>query len=131
MVGIDTNVLVRYFTIDDDAQAEKAAKFFDYYSGKKASIFINNIVICELIWVLIRLYKYNKSEVVDLVKVILSTVEFAFEDHNFLLKCLQNYEESEADFADILIGNMNLKYACKTTYTFDKKATKLEFFQII
>jgi predicted nucleic-acid-binding protein len=131
MVGIDTNVLVRYVTEDDEIETSLAAKLIDKYLGAKNSIFINNIVVCELIWVLIRLYQYNKPEIINLLKEMLATIEFTFEDQSLLLRCVLDYAEKDADFADILIGNINLNQKCKTTFTFDKKASALKSFEII
>ena len=131
MIGIDTNVLVRYFTEDDDIQAKLAAKLIEKHSGEGKSILINNIVVCELIWVLIRCYNYNKSQIITIVKGMLSTIEFAFEDYSLLLNSIIDYDEKEADFADILLGNINLNKDYNTTFTFDRKASCLESFKII
>ncbi len=49
MIGVDINILVRYFTQDDREQAIVVEKIVDKYAGIANSIFINNIVICELI----------------------------------------------------------------------------------
>ncbi|MGV2432987.1 MAG UNVERIFIED_CONTAM: PIN domain-containing protein [Rickettsiaceae bacterium] len=90
MIGIDTNVLVRYFTEDDAVQTDLAAKLIDRNSGKRCSVFINNIVICELIWVLLHLYEYNKPQIIFLLKEMLSTIEFGFEDHSILAKSIMS-----------------------------------------
>lgn len=58
MVGIDTNILVRHLTQDYELQSKMASDFIEQHSGIEGNIFINNIVLCELIWVLIRGYKY-------------------------------------------------------------------------
>jgi predicted nucleic-acid-binding protein len=128
MIGVDTNVLVRYIIEDDKTQAVKAARLIEKYSGKAGSVFINNIVLCELIWVLERGYKYKKDHVVQLLKNILTTIEFSFEDHQILWVCTAEYEKSTADFSDILIGNLNKKSGCSHTYTFDSNASKLSEF---
>ena len=52
MIAIDTNILVRYITQDDLQQAEAAENLLAIYNNKPQSIFINNIVLCEFIWVL-------------------------------------------------------------------------------
>jgi len=131
MLGIDTNVLVRYFTKDDDIQTKLAEKLLDKYSGEAGSIFINNIVICELIWVLNRLYKYNKVQIIILLREILCTIEFSFENQSLLTRSVLDYEDSDVDFADILIGNINLNNNCTTTFTFDKTASDLKSFEKI
>ena len=91
MIGIDTNVLVRYFTKDDETQSKLAANTIQCYIGAEKSILINNIVICELIWVLLRGYKYKKPDLIALMKQMIATTEFAFEDHNLFFISILEY----------------------------------------
>lgn len=131
MIGIDTNVLVRYLIEDDAIQSTKAIKLIDEYIGINEAIFINNIVVCELIWVLERGYKYSKDQVITVLKSILTTTEFCFEDHKILWISATEYVQSAAGFADILIGQLNAENDCSKTFTFDKKASSLSIFTII
>lgn len=131
MIGIDTNILVRYLVQDDAEQGKKAANLIEQYSGKKESIFINQIVLCELLWVLERGYKYTKEQTIMVLKGVLGTMEFSFKEHAILLKSAFEYEESQADFSDILIGNLNQEVKCSKTFTFDKKASTLSIFTLI
>ncbi|MFY9589900.1 PIN domain-containing protein [Rickettsia endosymbiont of Halotydeus destructor] len=128
MIGIDTNVLVRYLTQDDEKQAAIVNKVINQYENQAQSIFINNIVICELIWVLERGYKYSKKEITDSVRAILSTTEFVFEKPEILWLSLNDYEKYNADFSDILLGKINRRYGCISTITFDNKAAILKEF---
>ncbi|MCC8368509.1 MAG: type II toxin-antitoxin system VapC family toxin [Rickettsia endosymbiont of Oxypoda opaca] len=130
MIGIDTNVLVRYLTQDDEKQATIVNKVISQYENQTQSIFINNIVICELIWVLERGYKYSKKEITDAVRAILSTTEFVFEQPETLWLSLSDYEKYNADFSDILLGKINKMYGCISTITFDNKAITLKEFSV-
>lgn len=129
MIGIDTNVLVRYLTQDDETQSNLASKLIDKHSVNK--IFINDIVICELIWVLERGYKYSKIEIISVLRAICTTVEFIFEDHNILWLSISEYEKINADFSDILISRINTKNGCTKNYTFDKGAARSSGFDLI
>lgn len=131
MIGIDTNVLVRYFAEDDDKQFKIASKLIEKHLNKIKAIFINNIVLCELVWVLLRGYKYKKSDIINLLKEIVATIEFAFEDHSLIVSVILAYEDSEADFADILIGSINKSKGVDKTITFDQSASKLDQFEYI
>ena len=104
MIAVDTNVLVRYITNDDKEQALLATTLLDSYIGKEKSIFINNIVLCELVWVLVRGYKYQKEDIIKTLKLLLSSIEFEFENHELAFLAVIEYEKAEADFSDILIG---------------------------
>tara|TARA_B110000967_G_C18840457_1_gene539086 strand:+ start:347 stop:763 length:417 start_codon:yes stop_codon:yes gene_type:complete len=130
MIGIDTNILVRYLTKDDEEQSAEVLKFLEQYSGIESSIYINNIVLCEVVWVLEAAYKYPKKNITDALKLVLQTPEFAFENHVTIVKVLYDYEQSNgADFSDILISVMNIDKGCITTYSFDKKACKHGYFK--
>lgn len=75
MIAVDTNVLIRYITSEDEEQSIIATKLLDSYIGKEKAIFINNIVLCELVWVLVKGYKYQKEQIIKTLKLILSSVE--------------------------------------------------------
>ena len=126
MIAIDTNILLRYILRDDEKQANLASKIINKYMGKKASILINNVVLCEFIWSL-KMKKFQKTEISGLLKEILVTEEFSFEDTNLLLECLGEFEQQNCDFADIVIAKFNhQKYEYIPTVTFDKKAASLK-----
>jgi predicted nucleic-acid-binding protein len=130
MIGVDINILVRYFTQDDREQAIVVEKIVDKYAGIANSIFINNIVICELIWVLERGYKYSKDNIGQVIKQILSTEEFAFENQELLWMALNQYIHNILDFSDALIGEINRLAGCAETLTFDNGATKANNFRL-
>ena len=132
MIGIDTNILVRYLTKDNTEQAIAASNLLEQYSGDESSVYINNIVLCEVIWVLESGYKYPKNQITNAIKLILQTPEFAFDNHAFIVKVLYQYEQSHgADFSDILISFTNKNIGCSTTYSFDKKSIKSSYFEAI
>ena len=129
MIGIDTNILVRYLTRDDEEQSQKVLELLEQYSGVESSIYINNIVLCEVIWVLETGYKYPKQNITHSLKLILQTPEFAFENHATIVKVLYDYEQSSGtDFSDILISVTNADKNCIATYSFDKKSCKHGYF---
>jgi predicted nucleic-acid-binding protein len=130
MIGIDTNILVRYFTQDDLEQAKIVEHIIDTHATSANSIFINNIVMCELIWVLERGYKYSREEIGKLIKQMLSTEEFAFENQELLWLALNGYNQNNLDFADALIGEINKEFDCIETLTFDKGALKANHFKL-
>ena len=128
MIAIDTNILVRYLTQDDIEQAKTPESLLEQYNDKPQSIFINNIIICELVWVLERGYKYTQEQISATIRVILSTEEFAFEYHNILWLALEKYELKKIDFSDSLIAQLNKHYGFEKTFTFDKAAAENKLF---
>jgi predicted nucleic-acid-binding protein len=130
MIGIDTNILVRYFTQDNLEQAQIVEQLIDSYATSFNSLFVNNIVMCELVWVLERGYKYSKEEVSKVIKQMLSTEEFAFENQELLWLALSQYNQNKLDFSDALIGELNKKFGCSETLTFDRAAIKANNFKL-
>jgi predicted nucleic-acid-binding protein len=131
MIGLDTNILVRYLTQDDQEQAEKAVKLIESNLNQKCSMFINNIVFCELIWVLERGYKYSKQQIASAIRMLLGAQEFAFEQLDSLWIALDKYEKDKIDFSDALIGELNKSYKCAHTYSFDTQASKMSNFELL
>lgn len=131
MIGIDTNVLVRHLTQDDKDQAALAEILIEKYATKPQSIFINNIVMCELVWVLTRGYKYQKAQIISVLRHILSTSEFAFEDQQILWEALEEYQHKNLDFSDALVAKLNYYYDCSKTFTFDESASQSSDFELI
>jgi predicted nucleic-acid-binding protein len=79
MIGIDTNILVRYLVQDDERQASVANKILDRVSDINPA-FINNIVMCETVWVLSKAYKFKKTLIIKTIEQILSTSGIEFEN---------------------------------------------------
>ena len=128
MIGLDTNVLVRYLTQDDAVQSAKTNQLIEQTITDGNRFFINQIVLCELVWVLTRAYNYPKSDVVQVIEKILLTRHFEIEDKNTVSQALNYYKTSRADFADCLIGVKNSKNGCETTLSFDKAASSIDTF---
>jgi predicted nucleic-acid-binding protein len=131
MIGIDTNILIRYFTQDNLEQAQIVEQIIDNYANSPNSMFVNNIVMCELIWVLERGYKYSKEEIGQVIKQMLSTEEFAFENQELLWLTLNQYIQNKLDFSDALIGELNKACGCAKTLTFDQAAIKANNFKLV
>lgn len=125
MMGVDTNVLVRYLTQDDPVQSKIANRWIDQIIASGEYLFINHLVLCELVWVLSRAYKFDKNQISKTIETLLFVKQFEFEDKNVVLRVLDLFKENQADFSDALIAQKNIMQSCTTTVTFDLKAAKL------
>ncbi|MBN8555042.1 MAG: type II toxin-antitoxin system VapC family toxin [Deltaproteobacteria bacterium] len=130
MIGLDTNILIRYLINDDPKQAAVAKKFIET-KARTEKFFINHIVLCELVWVLLGSYKLSKNQVLDTLEKILSTEEFEVENSQQAWEALSDYRESGADFSDCLIGRINRAAGCSTSISFDKSVKTLKSFEIL
>jgi predicted nucleic-acid-binding protein len=130
LIGLDSNVLVRYLTQDDAVQSKKADQLIEKALSAGDPLYLNQIVICEVSWVLGSAYGYGMSELADTIEKILTAAQFAFEDKNSLWQALAAFRTSGSDFADCLIGARNFGAGCVTTLTFDKRAGRLPQFSL-
>lgn len=123
MIGLDTNIVVRYIAQDDAAQSPKATKLFESLSNENPG-FITLVSIVELVWVMQGCYKATKEESVAILQTLLHTREILIENAEVVIKALHVYSASSADFADCLIERSANNAKCTRTMTFDSNAAK-------
>lgn len=128
MIGVDTNVVVRYLVRDDLAQAARARKFFDQCRERDESCFVGVIVLCELAWVLASCYDRSRDEVAEAVQLILSASLFEVERKDLVRRALEDFTELGGDFADHVIGAVSRHEGCSTTVTFDRGLKQVQAF---
>jgi predicted nucleic-acid-binding protein len=130
MKGLDTNVLIRLLLADDPEQTARGRAFVaDRPVGEP--LFINRIVICELIWTLRRRFRFDRGQIADVVDRMLKWRGLEIEDYDALGFALYLYQTSGADLADCLLGVTNGLLGCERTATFDRKAAQLDEFELI
>lgn len=125
MIGLDTNVIVRYLTQDDPTQSELANQIISQSTTRGEMLWIGQITLCETVWVLEKGYQITKDTLIEILHLLLETQELVFENHDIVWQALQDYQSSRSvGFADCLIGRQNSANNCIYTYTFDKCAVK-------
>lgn len=124
MKGLDTNLLVRYFTQDHARQSRQAGELIENHCTPENPGFIAAIVMCELVWVLSAGYGYKRNDIARLLRGILSTPSFVVESHNLMASALSMYEKGEAGFSDYLIAMTCKEHEALPVYTFDNAAIK-------
>lgn len=125
MIGLDTNVLVRYIVRDDSAQTALADHCIDDRCSREQPGFVSHVVLAELAWVLMRGYGYPRQALGEVISTLLTSEELQVEKAPVIRAALDACSEANADFADCLIGIIHDQAGCETTWTFDKKAGRL------
>lgn len=128
MLGVDTNVLVRFLVRDDEVQFEKARKQIKREVAAGRGVLVNQLVLLETEWVLRSRYSLPKQLIIQTISGLLDASDVEFEDEAAIEEALFVWKESAADFADCLIGAKNRRLGCRATATFDVKASKLPGF---
>jgi predicted nucleic-acid-binding protein len=127
VIGLDTNVLLRYLLKDDTAQAARAERELE----RDERFLIDSIVLCELVWVLEAGYGFSRSEIATALERIMATAQFEIETHDVVLGALDDFRRSAADFSDCLIGRRNRSAGATETVTFDRSLRTLAGFRLL
>ena len=125
MISLDTNILVRLLTNDEPIQAQKARVALDLALKMKHRIWVSVLVMCELVWVLQRLYGYDKAHVILGLNALLKFPGLEIEQPRAVRQAVDGLQRTSADFADNLLGHLSKEQGADHVLTFDKKAAKL------
>jgi len=125
MIAIDTNILLRFLQQDDDAAQSAAAREL---VRSEEIVFINPIVMVELAWVLRSTFELDRPSIHARLKRLVAASEFKVPFPEATERAVAQYGKGPADFADCLMGELNLALGCDTTMTFDKDASKTRAF---
>ncbi|MDX2458145.1 MAG: type II toxin-antitoxin system VapC family toxin [Gammaproteobacteria bacterium] len=131
MIGLDTNVVIRYLVQDDNKQSAAATRLVDKSLTTDTPAYINHITLCEIVWVLQRCYGVAKQQVRDIIEGLLTTKQLNVENVEVTWKALRAFDANNADFCDALNGQINIHSGCEYTVTFDKKAASLPGFDLL
>ena len=123
MIGLDTNVLVRYVMQDDARQSPKATLLMESLSGESAG-FVPQVVVIEFVWVLSSSYALSRAQVASALDGLLRSKELVVERADQVIKALRMFNAGAADFADCLIERVAQHAGCTATMTFDAGAAK-------
>ncbi len=130
MIGLDTNVLVRYITQDGPESARANALLERKTAGSEA-FFITTITLCELVWVLNRAYRYRRDQICRILQGVLKTDCFVIESAELVNEATRHYAKGPADFSDYLIAQVSRAHGAEPVATFDRKAGTSNLFKRI
>ena len=123
MIGLDTNVIVRYIMQDDAKQSAKAAALIESLTVEVPG-FVSLVSVVELGWVLSSSYGLAREQVVQTLDLLLRTKQVVVERADQVLSALRVFKAGSADFADCLIERTAASAGCDRTMTFDAGAAK-------
>lgn len=123
MIGLDTNVLVRYIMQDDPKQSPIATQIIESLEGI-GSGYVALVSIVELVWVLSASFELTRSQVAQALDGIVRTKQFKIESADQVVRALRVFKAGKSDFADCLIERSANSAGCEKTVTFDVNASK-------
>lgn len=120
MRALDSNVLLRYLIGDDPRQAAIAVRIIEECRTVEEPVFVTVLVLCETIWVLDRVYKQSKVQIVEAIESLLAIDLFRFEHERLVRRAFNEFRQSRADMPDYLIGEIAIAAGCRDVVTFDR-----------
>ncbi len=130
MIGLDTNILVRYLAQDDSIQSPLATDILEFRLSQGNPGFISIVAIVETVWVLDRAYGFADDEIAVALERVLQADTLVVENEQEVFTATIALKEGRGSFADALIGALGVKAGCSSTLTFDKTAVRLPGFEL-
>ena len=121
MIGLDTNVLVRYVMQDDPKQSAKATRLIESLAPEAAG-FVPVVALIELVWVLTSCYDLRREQIVQALDGLLRAKELVLDRAEQVVQAVRVFRASSADFADCLIERTAYAAGCDGMMTFDRAA---------
>lgn len=131
MIGIDTNVIVRLIVNDDERQSRMAERFIRENGGSGDPCYISDVTLIETVWVLETVYGYDRTKVTGALTGLLEAEQLEFSSPVDIANAVDDFRNGRAEFADCLIGRLNLLAGCTHTVTFDRNAARLTGFELL
>jgi predicted nucleic-acid-binding protein len=130
MIGLDTNVLVRYVTQDDPVQSAQATAWIEERLTPENPGFISVIAMAETVWVLARTYAVADHDIAATIERLLQADVLVVENEQQVFAAMITLKENQGSFADALIAALGVKAGCSCTLTFDRRALRLSGFKL-
>lgn len=130
MIGLDTNILVRYLTQDDPDQSLKATEIIEQRLTKENPGFVSIVAMVEIVWVLDRAYSFSAHEIAAAVERMLQIDVLVVENEQEVFTAMIALKNGQGTFADAVIAAIGARANCSCTLTFDQKALRLPGFEL-
>ena len=130
MIGLATNLLVRYLAQDDPVQSPRASAIIEQLNPDDPG-FVSIVAVTEMVWVLKRAYKLADTEIAAAIERILQADVLVVESEQEVFTAMTALKEGRGSFSDALIGAIGLKAGCTRTLTFDRKSARLGGFELV
>jgi predicted nucleic-acid-binding protein len=132
MIGLDTNILLRYLTHDDPKHSRRATEIIERRLTEQEPGFVSLVSILEIAWVLKSLFKRSRQEIANDIEMILAADTLEVQNEQEVYYAVVSLRNGIGTFEDALIGSLGAWRGCSATLTFDEDAAKrLHEFQLV
>jgi predicted nucleic-acid-binding protein len=131
MIGLDTNILLRFLTQDDALQSPKATEIIERKLTLIDPGFVSLATVFETAWVLAKIYKQSDLQVAEALKRLLQMETLVIQNEQEVYTAMTVLKTGKGSFSDALVGALGTWAGCISTLTFDRKASRLPGFELI
>jgi len=129
VIGLDTNILVRYLAQDDPDQSQQAIELIERRLNEAEPGFISVVVLVETVWVLHRAYGLTDQQMAAVVEGLLAANALVLQYEQEVFAAMIALREGLGSFPDALIGELAASAGCSHILTFDRRALRLPVFE--
>ena len=130
MIGLDTNILVRYLAQDDPVQSPRATQIIERRLNDDQPGFISLVTMAEMVWVLDKVYGVSDLEIAGAIEQVLQAETFLVQNEQEVFTAAMVLKTRRGSFSDGLIAALGQWGGCTSTLTFDKKAARIQGFEL-
>jgi len=130
MIGVDTNILMRYLLQDDEAQSPQAKAVMDGFTDAEPG-FISLVTLVEMVWLLRRTFKRPQEEIVLTVQALLASPSICIQEDNAVNTAIEITQRENCDLPDALVAVLGAQAGCSFTLTFDRKAVTIPGMEMV
>jgi predicted nucleic-acid-binding protein len=121
MRAVDTNVLVRLVTRDDERQLAVASAFM------QTAVWVSHVVLAETVWVLETSYRFDSTRIASSIDILLKHETVTLQDADVVAAALDQYRsKTRVGFTDCLVLEIARKAGHLPLGTFDRDLSKLD-----
>ena len=131
MIGLDTNVLVRYLAQDDPKQSVRATRLIEKELSAEEPGFLTVIALVETVWVLETCYEATREEIGVVLERLLRVKQVELQEPELVAQAVRRFRAEKGDFADHLLSRLGIARGCSETVTFDKGAVSIEGMRLL
>ena len=131
MIGLDTNVVLRYLLQDDKKQSRQANEILDGQLSEQEPGFLSLACVLEIVWVLRSLLRQSGAEIAVHLEHLLAADSLVVQNEQRVFEAAFALKRGTGEFEDALIGALNAWAGCEKTLTFDRRAGQLTGFEVI
>lgn len=131
MIGLDTNILLRYLLQDDLVQTPLANRLFELELTVENPGFVSLTTALEVVWVLRGKLRRTTAEIVERLDWMIGSEVLDVQNRQQVFEAKCALEDGRGEFEDALIGALDRWAGCSESLTFDQKAARLPYFRLL